>query len=428
MAKIIIATVPLTGHVNPALPIAKELVARGHQLLWYCGNDFQQPIEQTGASFRPYKRANHYNDTSISKKHLGTTKMGALRQGIYYFKTVFYGQMNLQCNDLEEILDSFAADLILTDWMFMGAITLAEKRNIKWAIYSNSPIFYLSDDAPAPGGGSIPDGSEYGKYRNRSVNWLIRYVLFAPVQRFLNQQRLEVGLPPVKAFFLDHNVNICSLFLQFSTEKFEYPRSNLPKHVHYVGSIHPPVIKEMDFADWQILKENKPVVFITQGTLDIDNINKLVIPSLNALKNMDLILLVTTAGKETDLLRREFKQPNIIIEEYIPYDRVMPFVDVLISNGGYGGVMNALSYGVPVIIAGNSEEKRDVASRLEYSGAGLNLKTGTPGINIIRNAVKKILSDPIYRQKALQIKSDFDKHDAIAESVALIEGEIKNQV
>ena len=246
-------------------------------------------------------------------------------------------------------------------------------------------------------------------------------MLFAPVQRFFNKERAEVGLPPIKAFFLDHNVNICSLFLQFATEKFEYRRSNLPDHVYYVGPIPPPVTREMDYAWWHKLKEDKHVVFITQGTLDIDNINKLVIPSLNALKNMDLVLIVTTAGKDTELLRNEFNHPNIIIEEYIPYARVMPFVDVLISNGGYGGVMNALSYGVPVVIAGNSEEKMDVASRLEYSGAGLNLKTGTPCTRKIIRAVKKLLTNPRYRQKALEIKADFDKHDAIMESVLLIE-------
>jgi MGT family glycosyltransferase len=421
MAKILIATVPLTGHVNPGLTLAKVLIERGHKVIWYCGKDFRTRIEATGASFVPYKLAWDYNDTTINKKHLGVTKIGALRQGIYYFKTVFYGQMNLQCKDLEEIILNSPPDLILTDWMFMGAITLAEKKKIKWAIYSNSPIFYLSDDAPAPGGGIKPDGSDYGKYRNRTVNWLIRYILFSPVQRFLNMERAKVGLPPVKAFFLDHNVNICNLFLQFATEKIEYHRSNLPDHVFYVGPIPPPVTMEIDYPWWHKFKEDKPVVFITQGTLDIDNINKLVIPSLHALKDMDLVLLVTTAGKDTELLRKEFNYPNIIIEEYIPYSRVMPFVDVLISNGGYGGVMNALSYGVPVIIAGNSEEKRDVASRLEFSGAGLNLKTGTPKPGKIVNAVRKILSDPKYRLKALEIKADFDKHDAVMESVELIE-------
>jgi MGT family glycosyltransferase len=421
MAKILIATVPLTGHVNPGLPLAKILVERGHEVVWYCGKNFIERIESTGAKFTPYKLAKDYNDSTISKKHLGVTKIGALRQGIYYFKTVFYGQMNLQSKDLEEIIASFPADLILTDWMFMGAISLAEKKKIKWAIYSNSPVFYLSDDAPAPGGGLKPDDSNYGRHRNRIVNWLTKNVLFAPVQRFLNKEREAVGMSVVKEFFLDHNVNICNLFLQFATEKFEYRRSNLPEHVHYVGPIPPPVTLEMDFDWWHKLEGDKPVVFITQGTLDTDNINKLVIPSLKALKDMDMVLLVTTAGKDTRLLKKEFDYPNIIIEEYIPYTRVMPFVDVLISNGGYGGVLNALSFGVPVVIAGNSEEKRDVATRLEYSGAGLNLKTGTPGTKKIIDAVKKLMSDPGYRQKALEIKADFDKHDAVMESVLLIE-------
>jgi hypothetical protein len=51
---------------------------------------------------------------------------------------------------------------------------------------------------------------------------------------------------------------------------------------------------------------------------------------------------------------------------------------VMVTNGGYGGVQMALSYGVPLVVAGASEDKPEVGARVAWSGAGLNLKTGKP--------------------------------------------------
>lgn len=53
MARFLIGTVPLVGHVSPVLPIARELVNRGHEVCWYTGRAFQAKVESTGARFAP---------------------------------------------------------------------------------------------------------------------------------------------------------------------------------------------------------------------------------------------------------------------------------------------------------------------------------------------------------------------------------------
>jgi len=54
MAKIIVMNLPAHGHVNPTLPVVQELVARGHEVLYYNTEEFSPQIERTGAQFRPY--------------------------------------------------------------------------------------------------------------------------------------------------------------------------------------------------------------------------------------------------------------------------------------------------------------------------------------------------------------------------------------
>src|SRR5687768_14648272 len=54
MAKIIVMNIPAHGHVNPTLPVVKELVERGHQVIYYNTDEFRPQIERTGVVLRAY--------------------------------------------------------------------------------------------------------------------------------------------------------------------------------------------------------------------------------------------------------------------------------------------------------------------------------------------------------------------------------------
>ena len=51
---ILMVNEPFSGHVNPTLPLAKELVARGHNVSYILTNEWKERIEATGANFIPY--------------------------------------------------------------------------------------------------------------------------------------------------------------------------------------------------------------------------------------------------------------------------------------------------------------------------------------------------------------------------------------
>jgi formate dehydrogenase assembly factor FdhD len=40
---------------------------------------------------------------------------------------------------------------------------------------------------------------------------------------------------------------------------------------------------------------------------------------------------------------------------------LLPKVDVMVTNGGYGGVQRAVSTGVPLVVAGSTEDELEVA-------------------------------------------------------------------
>ncbi|MFD4407849.1 glycosyltransferase [Nocardia sp. NPDC058499] len=77
------------------------------------------------------------------------------------------------------------------------------------------------------------------------------------------------------------------------------------------------------------------------------------------------------------------------------------------TNGGYGGVQHALRYGIPLIVAGETADKAEVAARVAYTHTGIDLGTAYPTPAAIHCAVDRILADPSYRTAAHRLRDQF---------------------
>ena len=51
MSKIVFFCIPAYGHTNPTLGVVRELIAQGHEVLYYSYDTMREPIEAAGASF-----------------------------------------------------------------------------------------------------------------------------------------------------------------------------------------------------------------------------------------------------------------------------------------------------------------------------------------------------------------------------------------
>jgi UDP:flavonoid glycosyltransferase YjiC (YdhE family) len=194
--------------------------------------------------------------------------------------------------------------------------------------------------------------------------------------------------------------------LQATVRSFEYPRPDLPASVRFVGPIlaHPSTTFEPP-AWWGELDAARPVIHVTQGTLDNADLGRLLLPAITALAGDDLLVVATTGGPDPVPLRPGLP-PNVRLERYIPHDLLLPHVDVMITNGGYGGVQQALANGVPLVVAGDSEDKPEVAARVRWSGTGIDLRTGKPTKDKLAAAVRRVLARPSYARRARELQSE----------------------
>jgi UDP:flavonoid glycosyltransferase YjiC (YdhE family) len=167
---------------------------------------------------------------------------------------------------------------------------------------------------------------------------------------------------------------------------------------------------------WSDLDGDRPVILINQGTV-ASSLEDLIKPAIEALKDEDALVVAVP-------LAREFLSSvpeNLRVESFVPFDALLPHVDVMVTNGGYGGTQFALAHGVPIVVAGATEDKMEVAALVEWSGAGINLRQKRPSPSSIKKAVKEVFSNPTYRVNAKRIKTDFAKYDAPQRSAELLE-------
>ena len=91
---------------------------------------------------------------------------------------------------------------------------------------------------------------------------------------------------------------------------------------------------------------------------------ELIIPTMMSMKDRGDVLVVAALGKRGAKLAEDFVVPdNTRYADFIPYDEMLQYADVFVTNGGYGSVQHALGNGVPLIVGGIGADKVDNAMR-----------------------------------------------------------------
>ncbi len=90
------------------------------------------------------------------------------------------------------------------------------------------------------------------------------------------------------------------------------------------------------------------------------------------------------------------------------------------TNGGYGSVNQAMSFGLPLVTAGLTEDKADVNARVAWSGVGIDLATNEPTPQALREAVRTVLDRSAYRRRASSMADEFNEIDTRAEILRII--------
>ena len=422
--KVLIATMGFTGHVNPMQPIARELCKRGHQVIWLTGKDFESKVTITGAEFR-LAVASSKQDAIPAALDPGTSGMSAI---VSMLRRLFLDRIPAQVQDYQSVLADFAADILVVDLAAYGAHCLRDLTGLPYATLGINPLVTPDPEIPAWGTGKQPPASWVGRLGNSLFHWVGSRILYPKLTAALNTEREKLGLqalPPGIGFYETTRSDM--LHIMPTTLAFEFPRKNLHPAVKFVGPLLP-VLSDDPWTPppwWDELlgHPKNSVVHLTQGT-HATNVASLIKPTISALSAVsELLVIVTSPDAETTL-----KNPpaNVRAATFIPHALLLPHVGVMVTNAGYGGVLAALSYGVPLVCAGRSEDKADVSSRVAWCGAGIDLGTDTPSKAALLSAVLRVVREGGYREAAGKVAADFASHDGPREAADELERVVRD--
>jgi UDP:flavonoid glycosyltransferase YjiC (YdhE family) len=424
--KIVLAASPIAGHVNPLLVVARMLQNAGHETAIYTGSLFREKAQAAGSRFYPLPA-----DVDFDLRDVGATfpewrkYTPGPQQLLYTMKNIFANAIPSQFHGLVAVLQEFPADLIVHETAFFGVLPLllgARSSRPASACLSISSIPLPREDG-APNGPGLPpatDAAQREQYRSSAEH--IAEILTDPVREHTDRILDKLGAQGLPGWIIESSALLSDLILQPCIPSFEFPyREPSGKKVHFIGSLFPegsgavpPQVKEAREA-------GRSIVLVSQGTVANDDLGLLAAPVIQALgKHADKLILITTGGKPADSIPCPLS-PNTVAVPYLNFAEVFPYVDVLVALGGYGTVTQALSCGVPMVLAGRGQDKPEIAARVEWTGAGIRLDTGTPSVAQLREAVEQVLSNPSYRAGARKLALEFAAFNGARDVPRLLE-------
>lgn len=409
--KILFACVPGDGHFNPLTGIAKHLQNKGHDVQWYVSEFFSAKLQKLNIPQYTNKKALDVNISNVDAVFPERVKIksqvkklsfdlvnGFILRGPEYFE------------DIEEIHKAFPFDILICDCAYVAIPFVREKLKKPVISIGVLPLIETSKDLYPMGLGLPPSSGFVGRIKQSVLRFIADEILFAKANKLTLSLLAERGIDMEGSNVFDMMVRKSTLLLQSGTPGFEYPRTDLGKNIRFIGALLPH--KSSAKARWtheKIGMYNR-VILVTQGTAEKD-FTKLLIPTLEAFQKSEYLLVVTTGGSGTKELRERYPFENIVIEDFIDFADIMPYADIYITNGGYGGVMLSITNGLPMVVAGIHEGKNEINARVEYFNLGINLRTEYPTPKKIKESVDKILADSQYRKNVRSLSDEFKMYN-----------------
>jgi MGT family glycosyltransferase len=410
--KVLFANVPADGHFNPLTGLAFHLKSIGCDVRWYTSKTYEDKVRRLGIPFYSLQRAVDISATNdldalFPERNKYKTQIGRLK---FDMINVFILRGTEYYEDIKEIHEEFDFELMIADITFAGIPFVKEKMNIPVISISVVPLPETSKDLPPSGLGLTPDYSFFGRMKQSALRFIADTLLFAKPTKVMRKILAEHGIDAGNANIFDILIRKSTLVLQSGTPGFEYKRSDLSENIFFAGPLLPYAKAQQKGSEWydDKLKQYDKVILVTQGTVEKD-VEKLIVPTLEAFQNSDCLVVVTTGCSGTEELRKRYGGDNILIEDFIPFGDIMPHADVYVTNGGYGGVLLSVQHQLPMVVAGVHEGKNEINARVGHFRLGINLKTEKPSVLQLRKAVEEILVNDTYFENVKSLSQEFRK-------------------
>ncbi len=410
--RILFANFPADGHFNPLTGLAVHLQNIGHDVRWYASATYSERLNKLNIPHYPFIKAKEVIDNNFDEAFPERTKIkNPIKKLVFDMIHAFILRAPEYYEDLLEIRKSFPFDMVICDCTFTAIPFIKEKMHVPVVTIGVLPLMQTSKHLAPAGLGLTPSTTFTGRVKQAVLRFIADKILFRKANKVMRCLFKKYDIDSAGFNVFDMLVHKSDILLQSGTPGFEYERSDIAGNIRFIGALLPYAAKNKQ-EKWynEKLLEYTKIILVTQGTVEKDT-SKLLMPTLEAFKNSNHLVIVTTGGAGAQQLKEKYPGDNFVIEDFIPFEDIMPYADVFVTNGGYGGVMLSIQNQLPMVVAGVNEGKIEINARVGYFKLGINLRTETPIPSQIRNNVERIFSEPDYSNNVKKLSNEFKKYN-----------------
>ena len=391
MANGLFLSLPLHGHTNPSLPLVRQLVTRGDQIVYYSTEPFAGSIERTGARYHAYSNA----------------FLADMRQLPDRMDHLAWLLMRTTAEVLSRELDSFRADTfhyIITDAVAPWGQWVGRLLSIP--VVTSVTTFAINRHVAA-------FGLAHG-VRPKSVRHVLSKVRSMMKASRLRRQlcrRYGISGPGVMESVFgrsDLNIVYTSRYFQPCAETFD-------GSFVFVG---PSIAARADVEfPWHEVRSPR-IVYASMGTL-FNADPTFARMCFEAFGNED-VQVILSIGENAPEARTGEAPPNFIVRRFVPQLDVLARASAFVTHGGMNSVSESLYHGVPVVVIPQMGEQAIVGRRAEQLGAGLYLANDDVTPESLRASVQHLLGDSRFREQAARVRESFHSAGGVERAVDAI--------
>lgn len=377
MSRFLIVTWDGAGNLVSTLGVAERLVQRGHDVRLLGHRSIDDRCGSRGWRFRPFIHTVDFDSTTATE---ASEEQSTLGRGLWFSADV--------AADVRQELEREAADVVLADCMLFGALSAGQAAGVPTAALFHSPFSVFR-------GGPLVE-------------------MLSPHFPAVQALRDDLGLPPVGGMAEVHDS--CDLSLVAMPRELELDMP-LPSNVRFIGPVldGPPIMTQAD--NLEIGDGPQPRVLVSFSTSYQDQLDVLQ-RVVRAIGELDANVVVTTGPAiAADAIGAE---ANTSVVQFVEHHRLLRQTTAVVTHGGLGTVLTALSHGVPLVCMPMGRDQYFNAAMVERVGAGRTIDMNADP-DAIRAAVRSVIDDSAMKVAANSVAGVIAGYGGADEAVRKLE-------
>ena len=358
--RVLVTSTPGYGHVLPMVPLAKAMLAAGHEVLWATAADACSRVAAAGIKVTAAGRTEEQMGDTRRAIAAATAGFQPEQLPRYVFPHLF-GEARTpgMLHDLLPVARDWHPDLVVHENGELAAPLVAEIVGVPHVTHSF--------------GGGIPAAILADAAELVAPLWAEHGVPLPPYAGCFEHLYLDICPPALQTVSLDHIAAVQPL-----------------RPVSYTGETAAlPAGLSRD--------DPRPLVYLTLGT--VQNRPDVLRTVVAALAELDVRLLVTV-GPQGDPSALGPQPSQVMVERWVSQAAVLPLCAVVISHAGSGTVLGAAGLGLPQVCLPQAADQFRNTAGVVSTGAGLGLHPGDATPETVADAVSAVLHEPQFRAAA----------------------------